>query len=120
VPKILSFETDISALHDIALILTRTGVAVSSVSQKSEALRLAQNIAPDLLIVGPNVADSLRARITRTLKCVNPELKIVYLYERSLAAQGADAELSLEHVAEHLVATVRHLLDPTHDVLISA
>ena len=120
-PKILSFETDSSTLHDIALILARTGVPISSVSQKSEALRLSHSIVPDLLIVGPSVADSLRVWITRTMKAVSPQLKVVYLYDGALAAaEGADAELSSESISEHLVATVHELLDPAPDILITA
>lgn len=120
-PKILSFETDDSALHDLALVLAQTGAAVSSVNQKSEALRVTQSVAPDLLIVGPNVVDSLRGWITRTIKSLNPQLKVVYLCDGAIVgAEAADAVLSSECISEHLVSTVQHLLEPGRNMLITA
>jgi DNA-binding NtrC family response regulator len=112
VAKILSFGIDQEFLQLRARALSAAGLKVSSVSQKDEALRLAKLVSPDLVIFGHKVPESLRTSLSRSMKKINPAVRLIYIYDGSTqGTEMADAVLHLVSSPDQLVYTIRHLTE---------
>jgi response regulator RpfG family c-di-GMP phosphodiesterase len=112
VAHILSFGIDQTFLQERAKVLAASGLKVSSVSQKDEALRLARLMPPDVVIFGHRVPESLRTALSRNLKKINPHARLIYLYLGATQdTEMADAVLALDSQPDQLVATIRHLTE---------
>jgi DNA-binding NtrC family response regulator len=112
VAKILSFGIAKDHLDRRAKLLASHGLIVSSVTQKDEALRLAEMIVPEIVIFGHKVPSGLRASLSRHLKKVNPGVQMIYMYEGGTeGTELADAILNVESEPEVLVETIHYLQD---------
>lgn len=110
--QILSFGIVKTFLDERARVLASSGFKVSSVSQKDEALRLAKRMSPDVVIFGHAVPPSLRTSLANSVKKLNPEAQLVYMYLGSTdGTEMADAILNLESPPTVLVETIRYLLE---------
>jgi DNA-binding NtrC family response regulator len=110
--RILSFGIDQHYLQERARVLAAAGLTVSSVSQKDEALRLAKLMAPDIVIFGHRVPESLRMALSRNIKKLKPAARLIYIYLGSTqGTEMADAVLSLNSEPDQLVSTIRHLTE---------
>jgi DNA-binding NtrC family response regulator len=119
VPKILSFGIDQNFLQDRARVLATAGLIVSSVSQKDEALRLAKLAPPDIVIFGHRVPESLRTALSRNIKKINPNSRLIYIYDGSTqGTEMADAVLGLVSPPEQLVSTIRHLSEDSEEAAV--
>ena len=118
-PKILSFGIDQTFLQDRARVLASAGLTVSSVSQKDEALRLAKLSPPDIVIFGHRVPESLRSALSRNIKKISPEAKLIYIYDGSTqGTEMADAVLGLVSPPDQLVSTIRHLSEDSEEAAV--
>ena len=110
--KILSFGINKEFLDARAKSLVTNGLKVSSVSQKDEALRIGRMLMPDIVIFGHMVPASLRASLSRSLKKINPEVQLIYMYMGSTdGTEMADAILNVESEPSVLVETIKYLIE---------
>jgi DNA-binding NtrC family response regulator len=110
--RILSFGTVKSFLDERARLLATHGFNVSSVSQKDEMLRLAKMMPPDIVIFGHAVPPGLRSALSASVKKINPETYLVYMYQGSTdGTEMADAVLNLDSQPTTLVETIKYLLE---------
>lgn len=115
-PRILSFGIDPTFLERRAQLLASSGLKVSSVSQKDEALRLAKAQPPDIAIFGHKVPLSLRSSLSNSLRKINPATRLIYIYGGSAeGTEMADAVLNIESEPETLVDTIKYLQGPAPD-----
>jgi hypothetical protein len=112
VAQILSFGIVKSFLEERARLLASHGFNVSSVSQKDEMLRLAKMIQPDVVVFGHAVPPGLRSSLSTSVKKINPEAILIYMYQGSTAGtEMADAVLNLDSEPSTLVETLKYLLE---------
>ena len=108
--KILSFGIDKTYLDARARVLASSGLHVSSVSQKDEALRLFKMMDPQIVVFGHKVPESLRSSLARQFKKLSPQVQLIYMYSGSTEGTDmAEAILNVESESEVLIDTIKYL-----------
>jgi DNA-binding NtrC family response regulator len=105
----VGFLQDLLQTRNRALLAA--GYNVASATTIAEAMEIAENGRCQVMILGHGIPESDRNAVTRSVKQLHPEMKVIYLYVGSIDnAQDADAVLSAEGSHQDLVNTVRYLV----------
>lgn len=77
-PEVLAAAIDTHAVATLAAVLGREGVAVDVVRDRDRALeRFLERGGHGLLVLGPDLTPALAREIVRSLRSVDPELRVV-------------------------------------------
>jgi DNA-binding response OmpR family regulator len=107
--KILSFGYIEDLLRKRHQLLADAGFDVTSLETKSAVVRLLEREAFDVLVIGHGVPLRDRNEVAGKAKC-QTGTQIIFLYRWNInKAEYADAVLSVDGCAEHLLETIQRI-----------
>jgi DNA-binding response OmpR family regulator len=107
--KVLSFGYVEEFLKERHELLVSAGLQVTSVASKSEAIKLLETKEFSVLLVGHGVPAEQRNQVAVRAKLWSKAL-VIFLYRWNISkAEYADAVLSVDGCAEHLLETIRRI-----------
>ena len=107
--RVLSFGYVEEFLEERHNLLVSAGFEVISVASKSEAVKLLEAKEFDVLLVGHGVPAEQRNQVAVRAKLSGKTL-VIFLYRLNInKAEYADAVLSVDGCAEHLLETIRRI-----------
>ena len=107
--RVLSFGYVEEFLKERHELLVSAGLQVTSVAIKSEAIKLLETKEFDVLLVGHGVPAEQRNQVAVRAKLWSKTL-VIFLYRWNISkAEYADAVLSVDGCAEHLLETIRRI-----------
>ena len=107
--RVLSFGYVEEFLEERHKLLVSAGFEVISVASKSEAVTLLETKEFDVLLVGHGVPAEQRNQVAVRAKLWGKTL-VIFLYRWNInKAEYADAVLSVDGCADHLLETIRRI-----------
>jgi hypothetical protein len=107
--KVLSFGYIADLLKARHELLSASGFEVTSLETKTAVIRKLESEAYDVLVIGHGVPIQHRTEVAGKAKCLNKTL-VIFLYRWNInKAEYADAVLSVDGCAEHLLETIRRI-----------
>ena len=112
--RILCVDTDPTVLATLALVVRSAGHDVLTSATATEALKVLNTTAIDLLLSGCCLQDAKVEDLIQQAKAAQPNLRVVlYLAHQSESSDAADAVIWKPAPPEELLDTIRRLLEVT-------
>jgi hypothetical protein len=114
--RVLSFGYIEDLLRERHKVLSASGFEVTSLETKSAVVRKLEMEAFDVLVIGHGVPLHDRNEIAGRAKCQSGT-RIIFLYRYNInRAEFADAVLSVDGCAEHLIETIDRIASESNAV----